>query len=285
MQNIQWFPGHMTKTKRQLKELIKQVDCVAEILDARIPKSSQNPELKELIQNKPKIVLLNKCDVCDPDVTNRWIQHFKNQGYETLALDCKSGKGINKFITGVNNILKEDVLKWRAKGMTGRKIRVMIAGIPNVGKSSFINRIAGKNKAKTEDRPGVTRGSQWFSISKSIEVLDTPGVLWPKFEDQETGENLAFTGAIRDEIVDTEQLASRLLERAAGLNVKEFFERTKLLEHDVIGKTGFDLLKVIAVNKGMLLSKGKADTLRAASKVLDDFRSGKLGKITLESPF
>ena len=198
MQNIQWFPGHMTKTKRQIQASLKLVDAVAEILDARIPLSSKNPDLQKLIQNKPKVVPLNKCVMANQTATSRWIDYYASQGITAIAVDCKSGKGLNKFAPAVNNVLSERRERLKAKGMVNPMLRIMIVGIPNVGKSSFINRVAKQNRAKVEDRPGVTRGNQWYSIAKNIEMLDTPGVLWPKFDDKIVGERLAFTGAVKD---------------------------------------------------------------------------------------
>lgn len=212
MQNIQWFPGHMTKTKRKIQASLKLVDAVAEIIDARIPVSSRNPDLDSIIQNKPRVVLMNKCDMADPSSTQKWINYFKNNGIVAIPIDCKTGRGINKFVFSVNEVLKEKIEKQKAKGLLNPTVRVMIVGIPNVGKSTFINRISKNRKAKAEDKPGVTRGNQWFTINKGFEVLDTPGVLWPKFEDKIVGERLAFTGAVKDQIMDTELLAMRLLD-------------------------------------------------------------------------
>ena len=212
MQTIQWFPGHMTKTKRQIQASLKLVDAAAEIIDARIPVSSRNPELNKLIQNKPRVILMNKCDMANQTATKMWIDHYARQGVTALAVDCKSGRNLNKFPAAVGAVLKEKTDRLKAKGMKNPTMRIMIVGIPNVGKSSFINRVAGQNRAKVEDRPGVTRGNQWFTISKNLEMLDTPGVLWPRFDDQIVGEHLAFTGAVKDRVVDTELLAVRLLD-------------------------------------------------------------------------
>ena len=211
-QTIQWFPGHMTKTRRKIQASLKLVDAVAEIIDARIPVSSRNPELHKIIENKPRIILMNKCDMADPSQTARWVSYYQKEGVLAIPVDCKSGRGLNQFIPKVRELLKNRIIQWEQKGMVNRTIRVMIVGIPNVGKSSFINRMAKQNRAKVEDRPGVTRGNQWFTIGKAFDLLDTPGVLWPKFDDPNVGEKLAFTGAVKDQIVDTEQLASRVLE-------------------------------------------------------------------------
>lgn len=284
MQNIQWFPGHMTKTKRQIQASLKLVDTVAEILDARIPLSSKNPDLQKLIQNKPKVVLLNKCDMANQTATSRWIDYYASQGITAIAVDCKSGKGLNKFAPAVNNVLSERRERLKAKGMVNPMLRIMIVGIPNVGKSSFINRVAKQNRAKVEDRPGVTRGNQWYSIAKNIEMLDTPGVLWPKFDDKIVGERLAFTGAVKDQILDTELLAVRLLDFLRSLKPADFIARFKLEDIDLDAIDSYELLNVIGKKRGMLISGGEIDTERAAIMLLDEFRSGKLGRITLEMP-
>ena len=284
MQNIQWFPGHMTKTKRQIQASLKLVDAVAEILDARIPLSSKNPDLQKLIQNKPKVVLLNKCDMANQTATSRWIDYYASQGITAIAVDCKSGKGLNKFAPAVNNVLSERRERLKAKGMVNPMLRIMIVGIPNVGKSSFINRVAKQNRAKVEDRPGVTRGNQWYSIEKKIEMLDTPGVLWPKFDDKIVGERLAFTGAVKDQILDTELLAVRLLDFLRSLKPADFIARFKLEDIDLDAIDSYELLNVIGKKRGMLISGGEINTERAAIMLLDEFRSGKLGRITLEMP-
>lgn len=284
MQNIQWFPGHMTKTKRQIQASLKLVDAVAEILDARIPLSSKNPDLQKLIQNKPKVVLLNKCDMANQTATSKWIDYYASQGITAIAVDCKSGKGLNKFAPAVNNVLSERRERLKAKGMVNPMLRIMIVGIPNVGKSSFINRVAKQNRAKVEDRPGVTRGNQWYSIAKNIEMLDTPGVLWPKFDDKIVGERLAFTGAVKDQILDTELLAVRLLDFLRSLKPADFIARFKLEDIDLDAIDSYELLNVIGKKRGMLISGGEINTERAAIMLLDEFRSGKLGRITLEMP-
>lgn len=284
MQNIQWFPGHMTKTKRQIQASLKLVDAVAEILDARIPLSSKNPDLQKLIQNKPKVVLLNKCDMANQTATSRWIDYYASQGITAIAVDCKSGKGLNKFAPAVNNVLSERRERLKAKGMINPMLRIMIVGIPNVGKSSFINRVAKQNRAKVEDRPGVTRGNQWYSIAKNIEMLDTPGVLWPKFDDKIVGERLAFTGAVKDQILDTELLAVRLLDFLRSLKPADFIARFKLEDIDLDAIDSYELLNVIGKKRGMLISGGEINTERAAIMLIDEFRSGKLGRITLEMP-
>ena len=284
MQTIQWFPGHMTKTKRQIQASLKLVDAVAEILDARIPLSSKNPDLQKLIQNKPKVVLLNKCDMANQNATSRWIDYYASQGVTAIAVDCKSGKGLNKFAPAVNNVLAERRERLKAKGMVNPMLRIMIVGIPNVGKSSFINRVAKQNRAKVEDRPGVTRGNQWYCIAKNIEMLDTPGVLWPKFDDKIVGERLAFTGAVKDQILDTELLAVRLLDFLRSLKPADFIVRFKLDDVDLDAVDSYELLNIIGKKRGMLISGGEINTERAAIMLLDEFRSGKLGRITLEMP-
>ena len=274
----------MTKTKRQIQASLKLVDAVAEILDARIPLSSKNPDLQKLIQNKPKVVLLNKCDMANQTATSRWIDYYASRGITAIAVDCKSGKGLNKFAPAVNNVLSERRERLKAKGMVNPMLRIMIVGIPNVGKSSFINRVAKQNRAKVEDRPGVTRGNQWYSIAKNIEMLDTPGVLWPKFDDKIVGERLAFTGAVKDQILDTELLAVRLLDFLRSLKPADFMVRFKLDDVDLDAVDSYELLNIIGKKRGMLISGGEINTERAAIMLLDEFRSGKLGRITLEMP-
>lgn len=284
MQNIQWFPGHMTKTKRQIQASLKLVDAIAEIIDARIPVSSRNPDLDSIIQNKPRVVLMNKCDMADPSSTQKWINYFKNNGIVAIPIDCKTGRGINKFVSSVNEVLKEKIEKQKAKGLLNPTVRVMIVGIPNVGKSTFINRISKNRKAKAEDKPGVTRGNQWFTINKGFEVLDTPGVLWPKFEDKIVGERLAFTGAVKDQIMDTELLAMRLLDFLKVEKNPIFLERFKLPNEPIENIESYELLELIGRKRGMLISGGEIDTERAAIMLLDEYRSAKLGKYTFELP-
>lgn len=284
MQNIQWFPGHMTKTKRQIQASLKLVDCVAEIIDARIPLSSRNPDLNKLIQNKPRVILLNKCDMANKTATKMWIDSFAKQGVTAIAVDCKSGRGLNQFSPAVKKVMSKRLESLKAKGMLNPTLRIMIVGIPNVGKSSFINKIAKQNRAKAEDRPGVTRGNQWYTIDKNLEMLDTPGVLWPKFDDQLVGEHLAFTGAVKDQILDIELLAVRLLEFLKKLKPAEFIERFKLTDINLDEIESYDLLHIIGKKRGMLISGGEIDTERASIMLLDEFRSAKLGRITIEMP-
>ena len=266
MQNIQWFPGHMTKTKRQIQASLKLVDAVAEIIDARIPVSSRNPDLDSIIQNKPRVVLMNKCDMADPSSTQKWINYFKNNGIVAIPIDCKTGRGINKFVSSVNEVLKEKIEKQKAKGLLNPTVRVMIVGIPNVGKSTFINRISKNRKAKAEDKPGVTRGNQWFTINKGFEVLDTPGVLWPKFEDKIVGERLAFTGAVKDQIMDTELLAMRLLDFLKVEKNPIFLERFKLQNEPIENIESYELLELIGKKRGMLIFDALVDSVQRPSE-------------------
>lgn len=281
MQTIQWFPGHMTKTRRKIAENLKLIDIVAEIVDARIPQSSRNPDIDALTLNKPRIIILNKSDIADPQKNRIWLDYYKKQGITAILVDCKSGKGVNLFVPAVKSILKDQLERASHKGLS-KSLRVMIVGIPNVGKSSFINRLSGGKKARVEDRPGVTMGNQWFSISKDVELLDTPGILWPKFDDMLVAEKLAFTGAIKDDILDVEQLAARLLTCLVADYAENLAKRYKLENSCIVGKSGLELLEVIAKKRGMLLSGGKTDTERAAVMVLDEFRAAKLSRITLD---
>lgn len=282
LRSIQWFPGHMTKTKRKIESQLKLIDAVAILLDARIPASSCNPDLRSIINNKPRMVLLNKCDMADPEQTKKWIRLFREQGITAIALDCKSGRGLNNFIPTVKTVLADKISSWEAKGMTGRTIKVMVVGIPNVGKSSFINRMSKQNRAKVEDRPGVTRGNQWFTIGKGFDLLDTPGVLWPKFDDKLVGEKLAYIGSVKDEILDTEHLAGRLLEYLRDNFPQSITQRYKLSEEEIKTAEGYELLEMVGRKRGMLISGGDINTERAAATVLDEFRGGILGRLTLD---
>lgn len=280
--SIQWFPGHMAKTKRMIKASLPLVDAVVEIIDARIPNSSKNPDLQTLIEGKPRVVILNKCDTADETSVRKWISWYNEQGITAIATDCRSGRGVNKFVPAVKSVLKDMLAKYEAKGMTGRVIHVMVVGIPNVGKSSFINRLAKQKKAKVEDRPGVTLNKQWVKIADDVELLDMPGVLWPKFEDKTVGERLAFTGAVKDDVVDVEALASRLLYVLNGMYRDTLTSRYKIQTEDE--EDGYEILKKVGKSRGMLISGGEINTERAAITVLDEFRSGKLGRVTLELP-
>lgn len=276
-QNIQWFPGHMTKTRRLIEADLKMVDAVVEVTDARIPESSRNPILDELLGNKPRIMIMNKCDVADEKATMVWKRYYESRGISVIVCDCRSGKGLNKFLPTVKRLLSGIIERRKARGMIGKALRLMVVGIPNVGKSSFINRMANSKKTKVEDRPGVTRGKQWVSIDKDIELLDMPGILWPKFDDKNVAQNLAFTGAVKDEVVDTAALARSLGE----ILLKDYPELIKA-RYKISGEG--DVLVGIAQKRGMLISGGEPDVERAAAALLDEFRGGKIGRITLDEP-
>ncbi len=289
---VQWFPGHMAKTRRIMQSNLKLVDVVIEITDARIPYSSRNPEMDRLVGAKPRLILLNKSDSADETVTSQWIDYYRRNNVIAVATDCRSGKNINKFKSALKDLMAEQVEIWEAKGMHGRPIRMMIVGIPNVGKSSFINRLAGSKRAKVEDRPGVTRGKQWVTLDDSTELLDMPGVLWPKFDDKLVGEHLAFTGAVKDDILDAEYLACRLSELLADRYPDSLIDRygislNELPENDdeMMGCVkGAEILERIGKKRGFLISGGEINTERAAATLLDEFRAGKLGRISLERP-
>ena len=284
VQQVQWFPGHMAKTRRKITEDLKLVDIVLELLDARIPASSSNPVLREIIRNKPRIVVLNKSDLADPKQTARWVAKYKAEGLCAVQVDSKTGKGLPALYRAIREELKEQIAGWERKGMSGRTIRVMVLGIPNVGKSSIINRMligGGAGRAEVRDKPGVTRQNRWFTIGKGFELLDTPGVLWPKFEDPAVGERLAFTGAVKDEILDIEGLAGSLLEVLSCLYPQSLKARYKLkLPEGPVA--GHELLELVGRKRGMLVSGGGIDMERAAVTVLDEFRGGKLGAVSLE---
>lgn len=285
MQNIQWFPGHMTKTRRMIAANLSLVDAVVEILDARIPRSSRNPEMDRMVGTKPRLLLLNKAGMADPAATSRWIQAYRKENRVTLAVDCRSGKGISGFAPAVRQqLLRELLEKRQAHGMSGAPIRLMVVGIPNVGKSSFINRMAQSKRAKVEDRPGVTRTKQWVKIGNQMELLDMPGVLWPKFEDQTVARRLAFTGAINDDIMDLEALAGLLLCYLAKAYPQVLEQRYKMTGLDEVAEDGYAMLELLGRKRGMLISGGEVNLERAAITLLDEFRSGKLGRITLELP-
>ena len=279
IQNIQWFPGHMAKTRRLIKECLPLIDAVAEIVDSRVPSGSRNPDLSELIAGKPRIILLNKCDMADPAVTDMWIKHYKDEGVTAIPVDCRTGKGLNVFKTTVKDILSDKLAQYREKGMVGKPLRVMVVGIPNVGKSSFINRMVGASRAKVENRPGVTRGNQWFKIDNELELLDTPGVLWPKLDDALAGEYLAFTGAVKDDVLDIEWLAVRLLEVLSD-KYMDLLSNAYKIEKD----EPYEMLCAFAKKRGMLIRGGEYDTERAANILMAEFRTQKIGRITLEVP-
>ena len=277
IQNIQWFPGHMTKTRRLIEADLKLVDAVVEVTDARIPQSSRNPILDELVGSKPRIMLMNKCDVADENVTRAWSRHFEGAGMGVIVCDCRSGKGIQKFLPTVKKQLGDVIERRKSRGMIGKALRVMVVGIPNVGKSSFINRMANSRKTQVGDRPGVTRGKQWVSIDKDVELLDMPGILWPKFDDKEAAQKLAFTGAVKDEVVDIPELA-----RALGKFLLVDYPDLVKARYKIKGEN--DILTEIAGARGMLISGGEPDIERAAAALLDEFRAGKIGRITLDKP-
>lgn len=282
--SVQWFPGHMTKTRRLMEKNLRLVDLVVEITDARIPQSSRNPEVDKLIGNKPRLLLLNKADSADETITQRWLEWYRSRGIVALATDCRSGKGLRAFQPAIREQLAEKLARWEQSGMGGRAVRLMIVGIPNVGKSSLINRLAGSRKAKVEDRPGVTRGKQWVTIEGGMELLDMPGVLWPKFENKLAGERLAFTGAVKDDVIDVEHLAIRLLEVLDERYSPLIAQRYKLSPEETQGMDSYDLLGLIGKKRGMLISGGEVNTERAAIMLLDEFRSSALGRISLEQP-
>lgn len=275
--NIQWFPGHMTKTKRLIEADLKMVDAVVEITDARIPESSRNPILDELIKDKPRIMIMNKCDYADENATAAWRRYYSEKGITVITCDCRSGKGINRFLPTVKTLLSDLIERRKSRGMIGKALRLMVVGIPNVGKSSFINRMAKTKKTKVGDKPGVTRGKQWVSIDKDVELLDMPGILWPKFDDQTAAQRLAFTGAIKDDVMDSEALA-----RALGKLLLEDYLELMKARYKISGEG--DVLTEIATARGMLVSGGVPDTARAAAALLDEYRGGKIGRITLETP-
>ena len=280
--NIQWFPGHMTKARRMIAENMKNVDAVCEIIDARIPISSRNPILGEIIADKPHLIIMNRIDQADPKITKQWSVEFLKQGCGVLETDCKSGKGIKAFSGAVHTLLQKQLDEFAAKGQVGRRLRVMVVGIPNVGKSTFINKVAGRKAAVTSDRPGVTRGKQWIGIDSGLELLDTPGVLWPKFDSQTVGENLAFTGAVKDEIMDRMTLAANLMLRLREEYPNRIEERYKFVPDKEVN--GYDLLASAAKKRGFLISGGELDLERMSAVLLDEFRGGKLGRISLEKP-
>jgi len=278
---INWFPGHMAKTKRELKENIKFVDIVIEIRDARIVKSSSNPEIDDICGNKPRIILLNKSDLSESTITNQWIKKLSNNNMRAVSINSLTGLGINNIKPMINELLKEKHDKMKVKGMVNIKTRAMVVGIPNVGKSSFINRMAQNSIAKIGDKPGITKSKQWIKTKLGIELMDTPGILWPKFEDDEVALNLAFTGAIKDEIMDIEELALKLIERLQKFYPDRLIQRYKLEE-----LTNDPVLNInsIARKRGTILSGGKIDYNRVSILLLDEFRGGKLGPISLERP-
>ena len=279
--NIQWYPGHMTKTRRQMEEDVKFVDMVAEVVDARIPISSRNPDIDAMVGDRPRMMIFNRADQADPEQTARWLARFRAMGFAVLETDAKTGRGVGQFSAVVKGALKDKIAAWRAKGQVGRRVRVMVVGVPNVGKSTLINKIAKKKSAKAGDRPGVTRGKQWVSVDSGLELLDTLGILWAKFEDETTGLHLAFTGAVKDEVMDSEALAAALMELLRD-RYPQALSRYKLEPASELA--GWELLEQAARKRGMLISGGEVDTERMSRVLLDEFRGGKLGNFTLERP-
>ncbi len=280
--NIQWFPGHMTKAQRMIEENVKLVDAVCEVLDARIPRSSRNPDIDRLAAGKPRLVILNRCDLADPEITKAWSAYFRAQGLAVLETDARSGKGVNAFGGAVRELLADKLREYERKGQSGRGLKVMVLGIPNVGKSTFINKVAGRKAAAAGDKPGVTRGRQWISIDRGLDLLDTPGILWPKFDSQEVGEMLAVTNAIKSDVLDRETLAANFMLRLREL-YPEAIEKRYGLSSDREAN-GFELLEQAARKRGFLISRGEVDLERMANTLLDEYHGGKLGRLTLERP-
>ena len=280
--NIQWFPGHMTRAQRMIEENIKLVDAVCEILDARIPGASRNPDIDRLAGDKPRLVILNRCDLADPEMTARWRRYFQSQGLAILETDAKTGKGVSGFVPAVRELLKDKLKEYESKGQVGRPLRLMILGIPNVGKSTFINKVAGRKAAIAGDKPGVTRGKQWISIDSGLDLLDTPGILWPKFESQEVGELLAITNAIKADVIDKETLGANFMLRLR-LNYPDALRERYKIEPDP-ALNGFELLEQAAKKRGFLISRGEYDIERMANTLLKEYHEGKLGRLTLETP-
>ena len=281
IENLSWFPGHMTKTKRMIASEIQHMDAVCEILDARIPLSSRNPDVDDLTAGKPRLIVLNRADQADPAQTRRWSQYFRAKGWAVLEANAKGGVGTEKFAAAVRELLREKLEAYAAKGQVGRVVRVMVLGIPNVGKSTFINKVAKRKTAKAEDRPGVTRSKQWVPVDATLELLDTPGILWPKFDDPEVGKRIAFTGAVKDDVLDIEELACYLMDFLAAHYADVLTERYKITVED--GDSGYDLLEKAGRKRGFLMRGAQVDTERMARILLDEFRGGKLGRFTLET--
>lgn len=280
--NIQWFPGHMTKAQRMIEENVKLVDAVCEILDARIPRASRNPDIDRLAAGKPRLIILNRADLADAALTKRWKEHFERAGLSVLETDAKSGRGVNGFGNAVRLLLSDKLREYEAKGQAGRPLRVMILGIPNVGKSTFINKVAGRKAAIAGDKPGVTRGRQWISIDRSLDLLDTPGILWPKFDSQEVGELLAVTNAIKGDVIDKETLAANFMLRLRDVAPEAIERRYKFTPSP--DADGFELLEQAAKKRGFLVSGGECDIERMANTLLTEYHDGKLGRLTLELP-
>ena len=279
--NIQWYPGHMTKTRRQIEADLKQVDAVCEIVDARIPMSSRNPDIDSICGTKPRIIVLNRMDLADPAATKRWSAYFRSKGMAVVVTDCKTRKGIADFTPAARIACAEKLQRDAARGMN-RPLRVMVVGIPNVGKSTLINQISGRKGAKAENRPGVTRGKQWVTVDSGLQLLDTPGILWPKFEDPEVGMMLAYTGAVKEGVIDIEELAFRLMELLHKFYPQVLLERYKV--EAPLGTPGYELLEMAGRKRGFLISGGEIKTERMAKVLLDEYRAGKLGRLTFELP-
>lgn len=282
--NLQWFPGHMAKTRRLITDHLKLVDVVIELLDARLPLSSRNPEIDKIVGNRPRILVLNKTDIADPEETQKWLGYFTEQNMTAIAVDSQSGKGFSALSAALDRVLKEKIDRDKARGIQKHSIRMMVVGIPNVGKSSFINRLSGRSATRTGDRPGVTTAKQWIRIAGKYELLDTPGILWPKFESVEVARRIAFTGGIKDEIMDVEELACLLLGFLRENYAENLIARFKLAEDVLESMDDYDLLEEIGRKRGCVVSGGSIDTFRAASLVLDEFRAARIGAITLETP-
>jgi len=280
--NIQWYPGHMTKTRRMIAGEMKHMDAVCEILDARIPLSSRNPDVAELTCGKPRLMVLNRTDLADPAATRQWAAYFRGKGYAVLECNAREGQGTGRFAGAVRELLSEKIAAYTEKGQAGRTLRVMVLGIPNVGKSTFINKVSGRKTAKAEDRPGVTRSKQWIAVDRTLELLDTPGMLWPKFDDPAVGMRLACTGAVRDEIIDLEELASHLMAFLGRRYPGALLDRYRVVAEPE--DSGFALLEKAGRKRGFLVRGGEVDTERMARILLDEFRGGKLGRFTLELP-
>lgn len=280
--DIQWYPGHMTKTRRQIQADMKLVDLVVEIIDARIPISSRNPDIDEIVGDKPRLIILNRADQADPAMNKVWGDWFRNRGSWVLETNARDGKGVNQFSGAIKSALKDKIEQWKAKGLVGRPVRAMVVGVPNVGKSTFINQVAKKKSAKAGNKPGVTRGKQWVNVDPGLDLLDTPGILWPKFEDETTGMHLAFTGAVKDEIMDLETLACHLMEILGQRYPQALTARYKVEPEP--GLAGWELLELCGRKRGFLISGGEVDTERMARVLLEEYRSGKLGNFTLETP-
>ena len=280
--HIQWYPGHMTKTRRMIAENLKMVDIVAEIVDARIPISSRNPDIDELVGSKPRLIILNRADQADPAGNKAWAEYFKSKGFAVLETDANTGKGVAQFSPMIRSILKDQIAAWAAKGQVGKQVRAMVVGVPNVGKSTFINKVAKRKSAIAQNRPGVTRGKQWVTVDAGLELLDTPGILWPKFEDQSIGLNLAYTGAVKDDVMDIEELACNLMAHLASRYPEAITARYKIDLPE--GAQGWELLEAAGRKRGFLVSGGEVNFERMSRVLLEEYRSCKLGRFTLELP-